>query len=85
MKHQEGFLKGVRGANIYFQNWLPEGDPKAVLLVIPGLAEHMKPYRLVKYRALRAMAELPILTRETFEEQIASDPVEQAQGQMMMF
>jgi len=44
VKHQEGFLKGVRGANIYFQNWLPEGDPKAVLLVIPGLAEHSGRY-----------------------------------------
>ena len=24
MKHQEGFFKGVRDANIYFQSWLPE-------------------------------------------------------------
>jgi hypothetical protein len=40
----------------------------------------------VKYRLLRALLELPILTRETFEEQIASDPVEQqSSGQMMMF
>jgi len=29
--------------------------------------------------------EVPILTRETFGEQISGDPVEQAKGQMMMF
>jgi hypothetical protein len=74
--------------------------PEQTLLVIPGgraaliayktqrdpaLAERLKNYRLVKYRLLRALSEVPILTRETFEEQIASDPIEQIQGQMMMF
>jgi alpha-beta hydrolase superfamily lysophospholipase len=44
MKHQEGFFKGVRDANIYFQNWLPEGEPKAVLLIVHGLAEHSGRY-----------------------------------------
>jgi hypothetical protein len=39
----------------------------------------------VKYRLLRTLLEVPILTRETFEEQIASDPVEKSSGQMMMF
>ena len=51
----------------------------------PALAERMKSYRVVKYRLWRALAELPILTRETFEEQLVSDPVQQAEGQMMMF
>ena len=74
--------------------------PEQTLLVIPGgraalvaykaqrdpaLAERLKNVRLVKYRLLRALSEVPILTRETFEEQIASDPVEQIKGQMMMF
>jgi hypothetical protein len=49
------------------------------------LAEQIKSYRMVKYRLWRALSEVPILTRETFEEQIASDPVEQTKGQMMMF
>jgi len=44
MKHQDGFFKGIRGANIYFQSWLPEGDPRAVLLVVHGLAEHCGRY-----------------------------------------
>lgn len=44
MKHQEGFFKGVRDANIYYQYWLPDGEVKAVLLIIHGLAEHSGRY-----------------------------------------
>ena len=44
MKHQEGFFRGVREANIYYQGWLPEGEPKAILLVVHGLAEHSGRY-----------------------------------------
>jgi acylglycerol lipase len=44
MKHQEGFFKAVRGANIYFQSWLPESEPRAVLLIVHGLAEHSGRY-----------------------------------------
>jgi hypothetical protein len=51
----------------------------------PSLATQMKKHKLVKYRLLRSLLDLPILTRETFEEQIASDPVEKSAGQMMMF
>ncbi len=51
----------------------------------PVLAERMKAYRVVKYRLWRVLSELPILTRESFEEQLSSDPVQQAEGQMMMF
>ncbi|KAA0279713.1 MAG: hypothetical protein EDM79_04140 [Chloroflexi bacterium] len=51
----------------------------------PSLKEGLKKHRLVKYRTLRGLLELPILTRETFDEQITSDPVEKAVGQMMMF
>ncbi len=44
MKHEEGFFKGIRDHQIYFQNWLPEGDVKAVLLIVHGLAEHSGRY-----------------------------------------
>jgi alpha-beta hydrolase superfamily lysophospholipase len=44
LKHQEGFFKGVREANIYFQSWLPESEPRGVLLVVHGLAEHSGRY-----------------------------------------
>jgi len=47
LKHQEGFFKGVRDANIYFQSWLPESEPRAVLLIVHGLAEHSGRYRNV--------------------------------------
>jgi len=51
----------------------------------PSLAARLKKHRLVKYRLLRSLLDVPILTRETFEEQIVSDPVEKSSGQMMMF
>ncbi len=44
MEHREGFLQGVRNAKIYYQAWLPEGECKAVLLVVHGLAEHSGRY-----------------------------------------
>jgi acylglycerol lipase len=44
MKHQEGTFKGVRDADIYYQYWLPEDEPKAVLLIVHGLAEHSGRY-----------------------------------------
>ena len=51
----------------------------------PSLAARLKNYRLVKYRLLRTLFEVPVLTRETFEEQVASDPLEKSKSQMMMF
>ena len=44
MQHQDGFFKGVRDANIYYQAWLPDSDPRAVLLIVHGLAEHCGRY-----------------------------------------
>jgi len=44
MKHQEGYLKGVRDTNIYYQYWLPEGESKASVLIVHGLAEHSGRY-----------------------------------------
>jgi hypothetical protein len=51
----------------------------------PSLAARMKNVQVVKYRLLRTLIELPVLTRETFEEQIAGDPLEKSKSQMMMF
>lgn len=44
MKHQEGHFKGIRDLRIYYQCWLPEMEPKAVLLIVHGLAEHSGRY-----------------------------------------
>ena len=75
-------------------------SPEQTIIVIPGgrasliaykaqrdpaLAEQLKNYRIMKYRLLRALLEVPVLTRNTFEEQIASDPLEKSRSQMIMF
>jgi acylglycerol lipase len=50
MKHKEGRFKGYKGLKLYYQYWLPDKRPKAVLLVAHGLAEHSGRYKnLVNY------------------------------------
>ena len=51
----------------------------------PALSQKMADYRVAKFRMWRTLAEMPVLTRETFAEQMSSDPLERASGQMMMF
>ena len=51
----------------------------------PALSARIKQLHVVKYRLLRTLIELPVLTRETFEEQIAGDPLEKSRPQMIMF
>ena len=50
MKHIEGRFRGYKGLSIYHQSWLPDTEPKAVLLVVHGWAEHSGRYgNLVNY------------------------------------
>ncbi len=50
MKHSEGQLKGHGDLNLYYQCWLPADEPKTILLVVHGLAEHSGRYsNLVNY------------------------------------
>ncbi len=42
-------------------------------------------WRFIKFRHVRALAEIPVINRRTWDEQINSDPVEHAAGQLMMF
>jgi len=44
MEHREGKFRGYNSLNLYYQCWLPLGDPRAVLLVVNGLAEHSGRY-----------------------------------------
>ncbi|MEE4257963.1 MAG: alpha/beta hydrolase, partial [Bacteroidales bacterium] len=44
MKHHEGYFKSIRDTNIYYQYWLPEGEPKAILMIAHGIAEHSGRY-----------------------------------------
>jgi hypothetical protein len=70
------------------------------ILVVPGgragllaykgnrnfeLQQRLEAWHVLKFRLVRTLAEIPVLNRQTFEEQITSDPVEQMQGQLMMF
>jgi len=50
MGHIEGNFKGVRNTTIYYQAWLPEGNVKAVLLIVHGLGEHCGRYMNVVNR-----------------------------------
>lgn len=44
MIHIDGTFKAVRNASLYYQAWLPEGEMKAVLLVVHGIGEHSGRY-----------------------------------------
>lgn len=43
----DGRLPGAGGVELFWQGWLPEGEPVAVLLVAHGLGEHSGRYRTV--------------------------------------
>lgn len=44
MNHYEGTLRGVRDSDIYYQAWRPDGEARAVLIIVHGLAEHSGRY-----------------------------------------
>ncbi|MGD9527871.1 alpha/beta hydrolase [Pseudonocardia sp.] len=43
----DGCLQGAGGVELFWQGWLPEGEPTAILLVAHGLGEHSGRYRTV--------------------------------------
>jgi alpha-beta hydrolase superfamily lysophospholipase len=47
MIHTEGTFEGLKGLKLYYQSWQPEQNPKAVLLILHGLAEHSGRYKNV--------------------------------------
>ncbi|ETR69458.1 MAG: lysophospholipase [Candidatus Magnetoglobus multicellularis str. Araruama] len=50
MKHYDDYFKGVHQTDVYYQYWLPEDDPKAVILLVHGLVEHSGRYmNMVNY------------------------------------
>ena len=50
MKHIEGSFIGQGNLHLYYQGWLPAGAPRAVLLIVHGLAEHSGRYRNIASR-----------------------------------
>jgi hypothetical protein len=90
-------LASAMTGRILTENQYPLGK---CLLVLPGgragllaykqqrdskLRQRLEGWRIVKFRLLRALADIPVLNRQSFEEQLNSDPIEQTQGQLMMF
>jgi len=47
----------------------------------PSLVTRQEGLRFVKFRLVRALAEIPDLTRESFETKLGSDPIEPVRGQ----
>ncbi len=57
MKHQTGTFSGVCNLSVYHQSWIPEGEIKAVVLVVHGLGEHSGRYdNVVNYLVPRGYA-----------------------------
>jgi len=44
VKHKEGRMKGIRDTNIFYQDWSPEEQSRANLVIVHGLAEHSGRY-----------------------------------------
>ena len=44
MNRAEDHLEGTAGHRLYWQAWLPDGEPRAVVLLAHGLAEHSGRY-----------------------------------------
>ena len=46
-RHAEDSFAGTAGASIAFQSWLPETEPRAVVVIAHGVSEHGGRYRYV--------------------------------------
>jgi acylglycerol lipase len=47
MKREEGFLAGAGGCRIFWQAWLPDVPPRALVLLVHGAGEHSARYEHV--------------------------------------
>jgi alpha-beta hydrolase superfamily lysophospholipase len=54
VRHVEGTFEGASGADIYWQGWLPEREPKAKLVVCHGVSEHGGRYRYLVQKLVPA-------------------------------
>lgn len=53
-QHLEGSFTSFDGLTIFHQSWLPEGDPKGVVMLVHGLGEHSGRYGHVAGRLIAA-------------------------------
>lgn len=47
MDHTTGVFTGLKNLEIFYQHWRPESEPRAVLVIVHGLAEHSGRYQHV--------------------------------------
>ncbi|MBK7893813.1 MAG: alpha/beta hydrolase [Anaerolineaceae bacterium] len=47
MKHEEATFRSADGLDLYYQSWLPAGEPKAVIVIVHGMGEYGGRYRHV--------------------------------------
>ena len=47
MKQEEATFKSADGLDLYYQSWLPNGEPKAVIVIVHGMGEHGGRYQHV--------------------------------------
>src|SRR5207237_5456136 len=53
-EYPHGFFAGAGGAQIYWQAWLPTGEPRAVVVIAHGIGEHSGCYGHVAARLTAA-------------------------------
>jgi acylglycerol lipase len=49
-QHTDGWFDGAEGVGIFWQAWLPEGEPRGVVVIAHGASEHGGRYRYVVER-----------------------------------
>ena len=50
MKHEESMFKSSDNLDLYYQYWLPDDEPKAIIVIVHGMGEHGGRYRHVVNR-----------------------------------
>ncbi|MCA0457574.1 MAG: alpha/beta hydrolase [Chloroflexi bacterium] len=54
MKHTTGSFKSVDGTTIYTESWLSDADPRAVVIIVHGVGEHIGRYQHVAPKFVEA-------------------------------
>lgn len=54
MKHETGSFKTADGLTLHTESWLPETEPRAVVLISHGIGEHIGRYEHVAARLIEA-------------------------------
>ena len=53
-RHEEGRLAGTAGVELYWQGWLPDAEPRALVVIAHGASEHSARYSHVAERLVAA-------------------------------